>query len=38
MLEIADNILIMANGRTHELIVNHNIDSKTILHYCYEER
>jgi ribose transport system ATP-binding protein len=38
MLEIADNILIMANGRTHELIENNNIDSKTILQYCYKER
>jgi ribose transport system ATP-binding protein len=38
MLEIADNILIMANGRTHELIPNHNINSEEILHYCYEER
>ncbi len=38
MLEIADNILIIANGKTHELIPNHNIDSKKILHYCYEER
>lgn len=38
MFKIADNILIMANGKTHELIKNDNIDSKTILHYCYEER
>ncbi len=38
MLEIADNILIMANGKTHELINNNNIDSKTILQYCYKER
>ncbi len=38
MLEIADNILIMANGKTHELIANEKIDSKTILQYCYEER
>ena len=38
MLEIADNILIMANGKTHELIPNDNIDSKTILQYCYKER
>ncbi|MGD6731393.1 MAG: sugar ABC transporter ATP-binding protein [Pleomorphochaeta sp.] len=38
MLEIADNILIIANGKTHELIENNNIDSKTILQYCYKER
>ncbi len=38
MLEIADNILIMANGKTHELINNNNVDSKTILQYCYKER
>jgi ribose transport system ATP-binding protein len=38
MLEIADNILIMANGKTHELVPNHNINSEKILHYCYEER
>jgi ribose transport system ATP-binding protein len=38
MLEIADNILIIANGKTHELIENKNIDSKTILQYCYKER
>jgi ribose transport system ATP-binding protein len=38
MLEVADTILIMANGRTHELISNTNVSSQQILHYCYQAR
>ncbi len=38
ILEVADTILIMANGYTYELIDNQNINSEHILHYCYQER
>ncbi|MDY0290326.1 MAG: sugar ABC transporter ATP-binding protein [Sphaerochaeta sp.] len=38
MLEIADNILIMANGKTWELLPNTNLTSEQILHLCYEKR
>lgn len=38
MLEVADNILIMAQGRTWELIPNHNVTAKQVLKYCYLER
>lgn len=38
MLEVADNILIMAQGKTWELIHNKNVTSEQILKYCYLER
>ena len=38
MLEVADNILIMANGKTQELIRNNNVSSQQILQYCYQVR
>ncbi|MFA6867067.1 MAG: sugar ABC transporter ATP-binding protein [Clostridia bacterium] len=38
MLDVADNILIMAQGRTWELIPNEDITSEQILKYCYLER
>lgn len=38
MLEIADNILIMANGRTWEQLENKNLTAEEVLKYCYMER
>jgi len=38
MLEIADNILIIANGKTWELLPNINLTSEQILHLCYQKR
>jgi len=38
MLETADNILIIANGKTWELLPNIHLTSEQILHLCYEKR
>jgi ribose transport system ATP-binding protein len=38
MLDVADNILIMAQGKTWELLPNDNITAEQILKYCYLER
>lgn len=38
MLEIADNILVIANGKTWELLPNIHLTSEQILHLCYEKR
>ncbi len=38
MLNVADNILIMSQGRTWEQMENENITSEQILKYCYLKR
>lgn len=38
MLEIADNIVIMANGRTWEFVANDNVTAEQVLKYCYLDR
>ena len=38
MLEIADTILIIANGKTWELLPNIDLKSEQILHLCYKKR
>lgn len=38
MLEVADNILIMSQGKTWEQMENGNLTSEQILKYCYLKR
>ena len=38
MLEVADSITIISNGRTWETLENSNITSEQILNLCYKER
>lgn len=38
MLEVADTITIISNGRTWETFANNNITSEQVLGYCYKER
>ncbi|HML37339.1 MAG TPA: sugar ABC transporter ATP-binding protein [Bacillota bacterium] len=37
MLEVADNVLIMAHGRTKELIVNDGLTAEQVLASCYAD-
>ncbi len=38
MLEIADSIVIIANGRSWEQLDNNNLTSEQVLQYCYKTR
>ena len=38
MLEIADTITIISNGRTWETLENVGLTSEEVLRYCYKER
>ncbi len=38
MLEVADTIMIMANGKTWESFPNENMTAEKVLTYCYQER
>lgn len=37
MLEVADNILIISNGYTKEMLENKNLSAEQVLKYCYAE-
>lgn len=37
MLEVADKILIMSDGRTGELLNNENLKAQDVLSYCYQK-
>ncbi len=37
VLEVADNILVMANGRTKEIFVNHELTAGQVLACCYAD-
>lgn len=38
MLEVADTITIISNGKTWESFANKNLTSEQVLSYCYKER
>ena len=37
MLEVADNILIISNGYTKEMLKNKNLSAEQVLKHCYAE-
>jgi ribose transport system ATP-binding protein len=37
VLEVADNIQVMSNGCTKELLKNNGLAAEQVLAYCYED-